>query len=103
MILDIGPSSTELFSSYIRKSKTVFWNGPVGVSEFNNFSYGTKKLCEIWKESGATTIIGGGDSAAAAIRFGYKTSFAHISTGGGASLEFIEGKKLPAIEVIQDK
>lgn len=103
MILDIGPSSTELFSSYIRKSKTVFWNGPVGVSEFNNFSYGTKKLCEILKESGATTIIGGGDSAAAAIRFGYKTSFAHISTGGGASLEFIEGKKLPAIEVIQDK
>lgn len=103
MILDIGPSSTKLFSSYIRKSKTVFWNGPVGVSEFNNFSYGTKKLCEILKESGATTIIGGGDSAAAAIRFGYKTSFAHISTGGGASLEFVEGKKLPAIEVIQDK
>lgn len=103
MILDIGPLSVELFSKYINSAKTIFWNGPVGVSEFKNFEYGTKELCKTLKDSGATVVIGGGDSAAAAIRFGYKNDFAHISTGGGASLEFIEGKTLPGIFSIEDK
>lgn len=103
MILDIGPKSIELFSKYILNAKTIFWNGPVGVSEFKNFEYGTKKICNLLNQSGAVVVIGGGDSAAAAIRFGYKESFDHISTGGGASLEFIEGKKLPGIEAIEDK
>lgn len=103
MILDIGPKTIELFSKYILDSKTIFWNGPVGVSEFNNFEYGTKKVCELLKESGATVVIGGGDSASSAIRFGFKDDFAHISTGGGASLELIEGKILPGIDVIDNK
>ncbi len=103
MILDIGPKSTELFSKYINAAKTVFWNGPVGVSEFSNFEFGTKELCRMLNSSNKTVIIGGGDSAAAAIRFGYKDSFTHISTGGGASLEYIEGKKLPGVEVIDNK
>ena len=103
MVLDIGPLSIELFSKYIKDEKTVFYNGPVGVSEFKNFEYGTKNLLELLNKSNADVIIGGGDSAAAAIRFGYKDKFKHISTGGGASLELIEGKKLPAIEAIDDK
>lgn len=103
MILDIGPETIKLFSKYILKSKTVFWNGPVGVSEFKNFEYGTKKICEVLKQSDANVVVGGGDSAAAVIRFGYKNSFSHVSTGGGASMEFIEGKILPAIAVIEEK
>ncbi len=103
MVLDIGKESIELFSNYIKDAKTVFWNGPVGVSEFKNFEYGTKKLCEILDKSNAKVIVGGGDSAAAAIKFGYKNKFDHISTGGGASLELIEGKALPAIDIIEDK
>lgn len=103
MILDIGPKTVELFSKYIKDAKMIFWNGPVGVSEFKNFEYGTKSICKLLKESGAQVIVGGGDSAAAAIRFGYEDSFAHVSTGGGASLEFIEGKKLPGIEIIEEK
>lgn len=103
MILDIGPETVKKFSKYIKEANTIFWNGPVGVSEFKNFEYGTKSLCEHLKNSNACVIIGGGDSASAAIRFGYKNDFDHISTGGGASLEFIEGKPLPGIEVIKDK
>ena len=102
MILDIGPKTLELFSKYIKDAKTVFWNGPVGVSEFKNFEYGTKSLCEVLKQSDAKVVIGGGDSAAAAIRFGYKDSFEHISTGGGASLEFIEKNSLPAIKLMEE-
>ena len=103
MILDIGPKTIDVFKEYINKSETIFWNGPVGVSEFKNFEYGTKSLCELLSNSSATVVVGGGDSAASAIRFGYKNKFAHISTGGGASLEFIEGRTLPGIEVIEDK
>ncbi len=103
MILDVGPKTIELFSKYINNAKTIFWNGPVGVSEFKNFEYGTKALCEVLKNSCAKVIVGGGDSAAAAIKFGYKDSFEHVSTGGGASLELIEGKVLPGIEVIEEK
>lgn len=103
MILDIGPESIKLFSKYIDSSKTIFWNGPVGVSEFDNFKYGTEELCKCLARSSASAVIGGGDSAAAAIKFGYKDTFAHISTGGGASMEFIEGKDLPGISSIEDK
>lgn len=103
MMLDIGPKTIDIFSKYLAKSKTVFWNGPVGVSEFSNFEYGTKKLCDMLSKIDATVVIGGGDSASAAIRFGYKNAFSHISTGGGASLEFIEGKSLPGIKVIEEK
>lgn len=103
MILDIGPKTIELYKKYILNSKTVFWNGPVGVSEFKNFEYGTKEMCKLLYESKSKVIVGGGDSAAAAIKFGYKNKFLHISTGGGASLELIEGKKLPAIECIDNK
>ena len=103
MVLDVGPKTIDLFKEYINKSKTVFWNGPVGVSEFSNFEYGTKSLCEVLKDSNAKVVIGGGDSASAAIRFGFKDSFSHISTGGGASLEFVEGKVLPGIEIIDER
>lgn len=103
MVLDIGPKTIDLFKEYINKSKTVFWNGPVGVSEFSNFEYGTRSLCEVLKDSNAKVVIGGGDSASAAIRFGFKDSFSHISTGGGASLEFVEGKTLPGIEIIDER
>lgn len=103
MILDIGPKTIELFRKYIDKSKTIFWNGPVGVSEFNNFAYGTKEMCRLLKESAAKVVVGGGDSAAAAISFGYKNDFYHISTGGGASLKYIEGDTLPAIKVLESK
>ena len=103
MVLDLGPKTLDLYKGYLRKSKTVFWNGPIGVNYFKNFEYGTKTLCEILKDTCATVIVGGGDSAAAVISLGYKQTFSHISTGGGAALEFIEGKKLPGIEVIEDK
>lgn len=103
MVLDIGPKTVELFSKYINIANTVFWNGPLGVSEFKNFEYGTKEICELLKNSKAKVVVGGGDSASAAIRFGYKDSFSHVSTGGGASLEFIEGKSLPGIEAIEEK
>ena len=103
MILDIGEKTVELFKVYINKSKTVFWNGPVGVSEFKNFEFGTKTIGEVLKNSNATVVVGGGDTAGSLIRFGYKNDFAHISTGGGASLEFIEGKTLPGIVVIDEK
>ena len=103
MILDIGEKTIELYDEYIKKSKTIFLNGPVGVFEFDNFSFGTKELLKKIYESGANVIVGGGDSAHAAIKFGYEDKFSHISTGGGASIEYIEGKKLPGIQIIQDK
>ncbi len=103
MVLDIGPKSVDIFSKYIDSCNTVFMNGPVGVSEFSNFEYGTKSIFEVLKKSKKIVVIGGGDSAAAAIRFGYKDSFTHISTGGGASLEYVEGKTLPAIDAIENK
>lgn len=101
--LDIGPKTVELFKKYLVESKTIVWNGPVGYSELNNFAEGTKALMEIITSTDALTIVGGGDTAAAAIKLGYKNKFKHISTGGGASLELLEGKKLPGIEIIKDK
>ena len=103
MGLDIGTQSIKLFKQYIKESKTVIWNGPVGVFENEMYSNGTKSLCEILSKINAKTILGGGDTASAAINFGYKDSFTHISTGGGASLELLEGKKLPGIDIISNK
>ncbi len=101
--LDIGAETTKEFGRYIETAKTVIWNGPVGVFEEEAFSKGTKSLCEALKNSSAITIIGGGDSAAAVTQFGYADSMTHISTGGGASLELLEGKDLPGISCIEEK
>ena len=101
--LDIGHSTVKIFKQYLDESKTIIWNGPVGYSEIEAFSHGTKELCEILKKLDATKIIGGGDTAAAIINFGYSEYMTHISTGGGASLEYLEGKVLPGIDIISDK
>ena len=104
MGLDVGQGTVELFAKEIAGAKTVVWNGPMGVFEMPNFAKGTIGVCEaIANLTGATTIIGGGDSAAAAISLGYADKFTHISTGGGASLEYLEGKVLPGVESISDK
>ena len=102
--LDIGPKTIELFKSELQGAKTVVWNGPMGVFEMSNFAKGTIGVCEAIAElSDATTIIGGGDSAAAAMQLGFAEKFTHISTGGGASLEYLEGKVLPGIDSISEK
>ena len=101
--LDIGPKTVELYKEALKDAKTVVWNGPMGVFEMPNFAKGTKAIAEILAESEAITIIGGGDSAAAAEQFGLADKMTHISTGGGASLEFLEGKVLPGIAVIEEK
>ncbi len=103
MALDIGPKTVKLFSEYLNKSKMVIWNGPVGYSELKSFSSGTVSLCKILAKLDAVTIVGGGDTAASVINLGYKDKFSHISTGGGATLELLEGKELPGISVINDK
>lgn len=103
MGLDIGPASIELFTKTLEGAKTVVWNGPMGVFEMSNFAKGTVGVCEaIANLTGAKTIIGGGDSAAAAIQLGYADKFSHISTGGGASLEYLEGKELPGVECVDN-
>ena len=101
--LDIGYNTVKLFKQYLQKSKTIIWNGPLGYFEIKNFSNGTKKICEVLKDIDAKKIVGGGDTGAAIIEFGYKDSVSFISTGGGASLEMLDGKKLPGIEIIEDK
>lgn len=101
MGVDIGDKTIKLFKEYLEKSKTIIWNGPVGVFEIDAFATGTKELLEFMVSLNVTTIIGGGDTASAAINFGYKDKITHISTGGGASLELLEGKKLPGIEAIK--
>ena len=100
--VDIGPKTIALFKEYIEKSKLVVWNGPVGIFEYDHFANGTKELCKILSSLDATTIIGGGDTAAAVIKYGYKDKVTHVSTGGGASLELLEGKNLPGIEAIDN-
>ena len=104
MGMDIGPKTLELFKNELVGAKTVVWNGPAGVFEFDKFAKGTNGICTILANlEGATTIIGGGDSAAAAIKLGFADKFTHISTGGGASLEYLEGKALPGVEIINNK
>ena len=104
MGLDIGEASIKLFADALVGAKTVVWNGPMGVFEMENFAKGTIGVCKAIADlAGATTIIGGGDSAAAAIQLGFADKFSHISTGGGASLEYLEGKPLPGVEAIAEK
>lgn len=101
--LDIGHGTVKLFSQYLNESNTIIWNGPVGMFEIDAFSNGTKELCEVITNTKAETIIGGGDTGAAIIKLGFKDKVSHISTGGGASLELLEGKTLPGIEIINEK
>ncbi|WP_415931867.1 phosphoglycerate kinase [Zhenpiania hominis] len=103
MGMDIGPKTAQLIREELLQAKTVVWNGPMGVFEMPNFAEGTKQVAESLAESDAISIIGGGDSAAAVQQFGYGDKMTHISTGGGASLEFLEGKVLPGIAVLEEK
>ena len=103
MSLDIGPKTAELYAEAVKSAKTVVWNGPMGVFENPILAQGTIAVAESLAETDAVTIIGGGDSAAAVNTLGFGSKMTHISTGGGASLEFLEGKALPGIEAVNDK
>jgi len=102
-ILDIGPATVELFGSKLADAKTVVWNGPMGVFEFPAFAKGTTAVAKMVAASGATSIVGGGDSVSAIQQAGLTDKMSHISTGGGASLEMLEGKELPGLAALDDK
>ena len=101
--LDIGPKTLEVFKQYLDDCKTIFWNGPMGCFETQGFVFGTKKLLDIITNTKAYTVVGGGDTARAAVTFNYQDKISHVSTGGGASLAFLEGTKLPALNIIDEK
>jgi 3-phosphoglycerate kinase len=100
---DAGPKTVELFGNAVKGAKLVIWNGPMGIFEFDAFAGGTRGVAQALADSAATTIVGGGDSAAAVEKLGFADKITHISTGGGASLEFLEGKELPGVAALQDK
>src|SRR3989338_444166 len=100
--LDIGPKTIKVYEEILKNAKTVVWSGPMGVFEFDKFANGTKQIAKFLSNTKAVTIVGGGDSAAAAEKFGFADKLTHVSTGGGASLEFFEGKKLPGIEALEE-
>ncbi len=102
-VLDIGPETAKLYAEAVKSAKTVVWNGPMGCFEMPNFANGTETVAKALSETDAVTIIGGGDSAAAVNQLGYGDKMTHISTGGGASLEFLEGKELPGVAAANDK
>ncbi|HXG00729.1 MAG TPA: phosphoglycerate kinase, partial [Bacteroidota bacterium] len=104
--LDIGPETVQLIKLELKNARTIVWNGPMGVFEMSNFANGTLEVAKLLAEAtrnGATTIVGGGDSAAAVAQMGFETSISHVSTGGGASLEFLEGRQLPGIAALDRK
>jgi 3-phosphoglycerate kinase len=101
--MDIGPKSVEAFAKVIKGAKIIVWNGPMGVFEMPRFAEGTRAIAQAMSESGATTIVGGGDSAAAVEQMGFADKMSHVSTGGGASLEFLEGKTLPGVAALEDR
>ena len=103
MALDIGPKTIEEYSKIISTAKTIFWNGPMGVFEIDKFAQGTIKIAEAVANADATSIVGGGDSAAAVYKAGVSERISHISTGGGASLEFVAKETLPGIEALSEK